>query len=192
MQGPTGDDRAQQRRQMHVSRWSLFSGFVLVGLLGFGGIGASLFHVLVERRRWLTAEEYASTLGLGQVLPGANLINLTTIVGDRYYGLQGAALALSGLMLMPLIVLLGLTTVYDLYADLPDVKAAIAAAAAGAVGLTWGTALKLGRIILRSPGALVFALASFAAIGLLRLPMALTIVTLAPIAIAAGFWKDRT
>ena len=174
-----------------VSRWNLFTGFCLVGMLGFGGIAAALFHVVVERRRWFTAEEYASTLGLGQVLPGANLINLATMIGDRFQGFTGAVLALSGLLMIPLIILVGLASLYDLFANLPDVQSGIKAAAAGAVGLTWGTGFKLARTILKSPVAIGVAVMSFVAIGILRLPMVATILALAPIAIGAGFLRER-
>jgi chromate transporter len=174
-----------------ISRWNIFTGFMLVGMFGFGGIAAALYHVVVERRRWLTAEEYTSTLGLGQVLPGANLINMTTIIGDRYQGLPGALLALGGLMFMPLACLITLATLYDRFSGLSDVRSATAAAAAGAVGLTMGTAIKLARNILRSPVSVIVALTSFAGIGLLRFPMLATILFLAPLALAAGFWKER-
>src|SRR5437868_5744217 len=80
-----------------VTRWSIFTGFFLVGMFGFGGIAAAMHHVIVERRRWLDDQQYASVLGLGQVLPGANLVNMATIVGDRFQGFQGAVLALLGL-----------------------------------------------------------------------------------------------
>ena len=174
-----------------ISALELFTGFATVGMLGFGGIAAALFHVVVERRKWLTAEEYASTLGLGQVLPGANLINLATIIGDKYKGAIGAVIALAGLLCMPIVILVGLATLYDRFADLPDVKAGIAAAAAGAVGLTFGTGIKLARTILKSPVAIVVAVVSFVAIGLLRLPMIATILALAPLAVAGGFWRER-
>ena len=174
-----------------VTRWSLYTGFVLVGLFGFGGIAAALYHVVVDRRRWLTPTEYTSMLGLGQVLPGANLINLATMVGDRFQGALGACLALSGLMFMPVIILIVLASLYDHYADLPDVRAATIAAAAGAVGLTMGTGFKLARTILKSPIAIAFAAVSFSAIGLLRFPMVTTILVLAPMAVAAEFWRHR-
>jgi chromate transporter len=177
--------------QKTVSRWNLFSGFLMIGMFGFGGIATALFHVVVEKRRWLTAEEYASTLGLGQVLPGANLINLATMVGDRFQGPKGTLLALSGLMLMPIICLMGLATIYDRFSDLPDVHSGMLAAAAGAVGLTVGTGLKLARTILKSPAAIAFAAASFTAIGLLHLPTFGTVLGLAPLAVIAGFWSER-
>lgn len=175
-----------------VTRWSLFTGFMLVGLFGFGGIGAAIYHVLVDRRRWLTPSEYTSLLGLGQVLPGANLINLATMVGDRFQGALGSALALIGLMSAPLVCLIALATLYDRFSDLPDVKSATIAAAAGAVGLTLGTGFKLARNILKSPPAIVFAAASFFAIGVLRFPMLAVIAVLAPLAVATEFWRQRS
>jgi chromate transporter len=174
-----------------VSRWDLFSGFLFVGMFGFGGIATAIFHVVVERKRWLTVEEYASTLGLGQVLPGANLINLTTMVGDRFQGALGALIALSGLMLVPILCLLTLATVYDRFSDLPDVHSGMLAAAAGAVGLTIGTGIKLARTILKSIVAIVFAAASFLLIGWLHFPILETMLVLAPLAVAAGFWSER-
>jgi chromate transporter len=184
-----GADTDPSRKQ--ASLWELFSGFLMVGMFGFGGIATAMFHVVVERKRWLTTEEYASLLGLGQVLPGANLINLTTMVGDRFQGVIGAVLALGGLMAMPLLILIALASLYDRFSNLPDVHSAMLAAAAGAVGLTIGTGVKLARTILKSPAAIIFAAASFVAIGLLSLPILQTILVLAPLAVAAEFWSQR-
>lgn len=171
-----------------VTRASLFTGFLLVGLFGFGGIAASSYHVIVERRRWLTPKEYASTLGLGQVLPGANLINMATIIGDRIHGATGAALALLGLMSMPVLILVALATLYDRFADLPDVRAATLAAGAGAVGLTFGTAYKLASTIITTPVALFFCALTFVCIGVMRFPMLETIFVLLPVATAIA-WR---
>ena len=160
-------------------------------MFGFGGIGAAIYHVLVDRRRWLTPTEYTSLLGLGQVLPGANLINMATMVGDRFQGVIGSVLALAGLMSTPLVSLVALATLYDRFSDLPDVKAATVAAAAGAVGLTMGTGFKLARNILKSPGAIVFSATSFIAIGVFRFPMLAVIAVLAPLAVAAESRRQR-
>ena len=174
-------------RDVAVSRWNLFTGFVLIGMFGFGGIAAATLHVTVDRRRWLTAAEYTSLLGLVQVLPGAALINMATMLGDRFQGATGSLLALSGLMSTPLLSLLALVSLYDRYAGLPDVHAAILAAAAGAVGLTLGTGFKLARTILKSPVKIALAAISFAAIGLLHVPLVATILVLAPLAFALEF-----
>ena len=70
-------------QHQNVSLWDLFTGFFLVGLFGFGGIAASLYHISVEKRKWLSSDEYAQTLAIGQILPGASLINMSTIIADR-------------------------------------------------------------------------------------------------------------
>lgn len=173
------------------SLWNLFTGFLLIGMFGFGGIAAAMFHVVVERRHWMSVEDYASSLGLSQVLPGASLINMGTIIADRYRGLLGVVVALTGVMVMPIVILLLLVTSYDHYQDLPDVQSAIKAAAAAAVGLTFGMGIKLGLLILKSPTAILIASSCFVAIGIFRFPMLSTVLVIAPIAIGAGFWNER-
>jgi len=175
-----------------VSLWNLFTGFVLVGLFGFGGIAAALFHVAVERRKWITSDEYTSCLALGQVLPGASLMNMTTIVADRFQGIKGVVLALIGLFTFPLLILLGLIATYDHYSYLPDVQNATNAAAAAAVGLTFGTGLKLARVIIKSKTSLAFTVLAFVSIGLLKLPLLQTILVLTALAIWVGFREDKS
>ena len=46
--------------------------------------------MLVEEKRWMTAEEFNAQLGLCQFLPGPNVINLAVVVGKRYQGALGA------------------------------------------------------------------------------------------------------
>lgn len=174
-----------------VTRFDIFTGFFLVGMFGFGGIAAAMHHVIVERRRWLNDQEYASVLGLGQVLPGANLVNMATIVGDRFGGFAGAVMALSGLIFMPIVILIGLATVYDQFSTNPDVIAATKAAAAGAVGLMFGTAWKIGKTVVNTRLALFFAALSFISIGLLRLPLVGTLMVLGPISVAVSFWRGE-
>ena len=178
-------------RPERVSHFDLFTGFLMVGLFGFGGIAAAIYHVVVERRKWLSAREYAAVLGLGQVLPGANLVNITAVIGDRFGGLSGAVLSLIALILVPVLLLVALATLYDQFATNPDVIAGTKAAAAGAAGLIFGTGYKLGKTILDNRAALIFAALSFVAIGLLRLPLLGTLAVLAPIAVAFSFWRGH-
>jgi chromate transporter len=184
-------DDPQSSEPLNVTRFDLFAGFFLVGMIGFGGIAAAMHHVIVERRRWLDDQQYASVLGLGQVLPGANLVNMATIVGDRFQGFQGAVLSLAGLIFMPIVILIVLATVYDQFATNPDVIAATKAAAAGAVGLMFGTAYKIGKTVVNTRWALLFAILSFLSIGILRLPLVGTLLVLGPISVAVNFWWDK-
>ena len=73
-----------------VSLWELFTGFVIVGLLGFGGIASSANYVIVERNRWLSAKDFVEMFGICSILPGGNFMNATVMIGDRYQGPLGS------------------------------------------------------------------------------------------------------
>ena len=90
------------------TRADLFLTYGKIGLIGFGGINAWARRVLVEEKRWLTEQEYAETLGLGQVLPGPNALNAAIMVGDRFHGAVGSLLASCSMFGGPLIILMGL------------------------------------------------------------------------------------
>ena len=105
------------------SRADLFLTYGKIGLIGFGGINAWARRVLVEEKRWLTEQDYAETLGLGQVLPGPNALNAAIMVGDRFHGAVGALLASCSMFGGPLIILMGLAVLYDSYGEVPMVKA---------------------------------------------------------------------
>ncbi|MFY7940798.1 MAG: chromate transporter, partial [Burkholderiaceae bacterium] len=51
----------------------LFWVFARLALQGFGGVLAVAERELVEKQRWLTAEEFLQMLSLAQVLPGPNV-----------------------------------------------------------------------------------------------------------------------
>ena len=68
----------------------LFWAFTWLALQGFGGVLAVVQRELVERRRWITNDEFIEDWAAAQILPGPNVVNLSIMVGDRYFGLRGA------------------------------------------------------------------------------------------------------
>src|SRR5437773_9537027 len=95
-----------------VSRATLFAAFLKIGLLGFGGVMPWARRVLVEERAWLTDREFAELLGMCQVLPGPNVVNLAVILGSRWQGAPGSLLALTGILFVPVIAVIVLSTLY--------------------------------------------------------------------------------
>jgi len=175
---------------MDVSRTALFLGFAKIGLLGFGGVAPWARHVIVGEKRWLSEREYASILGVGQVLPGPNTVNSAIIIGDHFQGTVGALSAVFGLLCTPIAVLIGIALIYDRIAGFPSVGAAIGAGAAAAAGLVIGTAIKMARRLKPNLTAVAVGLAAFSSVGLLQVPMALAIAVLGPISIAL-VWRER-
>lgn len=174
-----------------VTRLQLFLAFAKVGLLGFGGVSAWARRVVVEERRWLDDADYVRVVAVGQILPGANTANVAIMIGDRFHGAAGALIAMAGLTAMPLAILMALATLYQRFAEAPDVKAAIAGTAAAAAGMVIGTALKIARRLRPTRVAIAFGIATFILVGLLRIPLLVAVAVLAPLSVAAVVWLER-
>jgi chromate transporter len=162
-----------------------------MGLCGFGGVGPIARHVIIEKRRWMTEHDYATLLGMGQILPGGNIINMAILLGDRFQGPLGSIVALSGLIVMPITILLLLTTVYDAFADNPDVRAAMIGAGAAGAGLIIGMCFKMWRSLKLHPVHVGFVAVTFLAMGVLRLPLGIAFLAISPACIAATWWLRR-
>ena len=121
----------------------LFWSFTWLALQGFGGVLAVVQRELVEKKRWMTNEEFVEDWAVAQIMPGPNVVNLSIMIGDRYFGLRGAFAALAGMLTFPLILVLVLAVVYAQFASHPAVAGALRGMGAVAAGLIAGVAIQL-------------------------------------------------
>ncbi|MCA6216372.1 chromate transporter [Ideonella sp. B7] len=142
---------AEGDRPGPASNLQLFTAFSRLSLMGFGGVLPIAQRELVERLGWLRVEEFAELLSVGQVLPGPNVVNLSLMVGDRYFGLRGALAALAGMLLLPLILVLAFAALYQQFAAVPAVAGAVRGMGAVSAGLVMAIALKLLPALRRNP-----------------------------------------
>ena len=170
----------------------LFVAFNRMALQGFGGVLAVAQLELVDRLRWLTRDEYLEVLSIGQVLPGPNIVNVSLMVGDRFFGVRGAFAALAGMLAVPLAIVLALAAAYGHWAHLPVVAGALRGMGAVAAGLVIATALKVMPALKKSPLgrplAAAVCLLTFAGVALLRLPLIWIVVGLGGLSVAAA-WR---
>ena len=172
------------------SRSELFFSFLGVGLTSFGGVMPFARRMLVEQRRWMTEREFTETLGLGQVLPGPNVVNLSIMIGSRFHGPAGAVLAFSGLMLAPLAIILMLAAFYGEYGHVPAVQRFFAGTAAATAGLVVAMGLSMLTRQPRVPRVLGITALAFAGSGLLGLPLVGVLAVLAPLSIILA-WRKK-
>jgi chromate transporter len=167
---PPSQDHPQPR-----SLSDLFISFSLLALQGFGGVLAVVQHELVERKRWLTREEFIEDWAVAQIMPGPNVVNLSMMIGSRYFGLPGALTALAGMLTFPLVVVLCMALAYSHFADNPQVAGALRGMGAVAAGLIIATGIKLisalNRHPLGKPACLLLAALCFGAVALLQWPL---------------------
>ena len=153
----------------------LFVSFTILALQGFGGVLAIVQREMVEKKRWMTPEEFLEDWAVAQVLPGPNVINLAVMIGDRHFGFRGAAAAFAGMLTVPLFVILALAIVYAQFAANPQVAGALRGMGAVAGGLIAATGIKLIPQLRKHPLgfglAMAFAAAVFAAIAFGRTPL---------------------
>jgi chromate transporter len=150
---PAGTDPERPRPQ---SLSDLFVSFTFLALQGFGGVLPVVQRELVERKRWLTHEEFIEDWAVAQIMPGPNVVNLAMMIGARYFGFAGATASLAGLLTVPLVVVLLLAIVHDSFADSPAMAGALRGMAAVSAGLIAAAGLKLIKGLRKSPIPLVW------------------------------------
>ena len=89
-------------KQLFVSFWKIGTftvggGYVMIPLME---------KELVERRKWLTQEEFMDYMSLSQAMPGVFAVNMATCVGHRLGGWRGVLSAVAGNILMPIAMIL--------------------------------------------------------------------------------------
>ena len=153
----------------------LFWSFTWLALQGFGGVMAVVQRELVEKKRWMTNEEFLEEWAVAQVMPGPNVVNLSVMIGDRYFGLRGALAALGGMLTFPLVVVLALAVVYAEFSSHPAVAGALRGMGAVAAGLIAGVGIKLFASIkahpLGRPLCVAFTALTVVAMVVLRWPL---------------------
>lgn len=167
----------------------LFLVFSALAVRGFGGVLPWAQRALVDEARWLTLDEYLELLSLAQALPGPNICNLALMVGERFHGARGAIAALAGMLALPLAIVTTLALLHAGVADHPVAADALAGMGAVSAGLIIAMAVRLLRTQRGNLVGWAFTVAAFAAVGLLRWPMALAMPALGLAAVLIARWR---
>jgi chromate transporter len=170
----------------------LFLGFAACSIVGFGGVLPWARRMIVERKRWMTADEFNEAFSLSQFLPGPNVVNFSVVFGSRIGGAAGAAAALAGLLGPPVVIVTVLAALYAYYGDLPALGRILTGISAAAAGLLIAMVAKMSAPIFRRGGhwAPLIAIVAFAAVGPLHVPLQWVLLALAPLSIALAWVRS--
>ena len=167
------------------SKTDLFVSFTLLALQGFGGVLAVVQRELVEKKQWLTPDEFVEDWAVAQILPGPNVVNLSLMIGGRHFGLTGALAALSGLLLAPTVLVLLIAVAVAGIADTPVAQGMLRGMGAVSAGLIAAVGIKLMGALQNNPMGMLTCIGmgalTFVTIGLLRLPLAWVLLSLGPL-----------
>lgn len=169
------DTTALAQRQRPQSISELFWSFTWLALQGFGGVVAIVQRELVDKRQWLTREQFVEDWAVAQIMPGPNVVNLSLMIGDRYFGWRGGLAALAGMLSFPLLILLVLTALFGGVSELPQSQNAMRGMGAVAAGMIMAAGLRLLPTLMKNPmGApvsIALAATTFVATTWLRIPL---------------------
>ena len=175
------------------SQGAMFWVFTRLALQGFGGVLPVAQRELVEREHWLGREEFLAMLSVAQVLPGPNIVNLSLMIGDRFFGWRGAITAMGGILLAPLGVVLVLAILAQQTQGVPGTTGALRGMGVAASGLILSTAWRLAgglrKNALGVPLCAVLVVLTVVAIGVLRWPLAGVVLGLGAVAMALAWFR---
>ncbi|MCX7794473.1 MAG: chromate transporter [Thermodesulfovibrionales bacterium] len=147
----------------------IFFVFLKIGTFAFGGVYSMLAFFereLVRKKRWLNEEEFSEAVAIGQLTPGAPIINTGIFIGYFLRRFRGAVVTILGQVLPSLVIVIILGYIYVKYREVQEVKAFLKGIGAAVVGLILSVIYKLSRRIINKPsaaaiGSSVFLLAFF-------------------------------
>ncbi|MBP6277601.1 MAG: chromate transporter [Limnohabitans sp.] len=173
------------------SKTDLFLSFTLLALQGFGGVLAVVQRVLVEEKRWMTKEQFVEDWAVAQIMPGPNVVNLSLMIGGRYFGLPGALAGLAGMLTAPLVVALLLAMAFGGVSDAAWAQGALRGMGAVSAGLIAAVGLKLISALrsnpMGMPVCIALAFASFMGVGVMRWPLAYVLLGTGSVACAWAY-----
>jgi chromate transporter len=173
---------AKNPNQERVALLDLFLQFLIVGAVSFGGgIIAYERILLVEKRKWLNADQFMAYLAISQTMPGLNSVNLAVLTGDYLRGIKGSVIALLGLVLPGSVLVLLLGLVYTALTDHAITVLLLTGIAAGATGLLAAVTYRIGDAHWKKPISLLLIATTFILMSIVKLPLLEVLAIMVPI-----------
>lgn len=165
-------------RPKQPSTQALFTGFMKLGLMGFGGVLPLAHQMIVEDRKWLNHDDFTNLLGICQILPGGNIINMAVAIGYQFQGVRGAICSVLGLIFAPTLIVVLIYELYTQFQNIPTVQHMIEGLAAAAAGLLFSMGLKLLKPIMKSYLTFITITLTFIFMLIIKVPLLVTLLIL--------------
>ncbi len=107
--------------------WQLFITFFKIGVVTFGG-GYAMIPLIeaevVDKRQWVSRDEFLNLIAVSQSCPGVFAINISTFIGYKLKQIPGAVVSSVSTALPAFLSILILAIVWREFQDVPIVAAA--------------------------------------------------------------------
>ncbi|MCM1043547.1 MAG: chromate transporter [Corallococcus sp.] len=183
-----------QQQNNKVRMWDLFLTFFKIGAFTFGGGYAMISIVereVVERKKWITADQMLDMLVIAESTPGVIAVNTATSVGYRSRGIFGAIVATLGVVLPSFFIILGLSFAIDALKDNTWYKAAFKGVQVCVVLLILNAFIKLFKQLQKNVVAYILMVGAFTVSLLTNFNVIFVILIGAAVGIICRLISDR-
>ncbi len=169
--------------------------FLRIGNTTFGGgdtTMAALQREFINRRGWITLEDYAIAFSLARITPGTNVVAFCAAVGARIAGVRGAIAGVLAETAPSAVIAVLITWGYEAWRSNRMVMAAILGASAAVSGMMFSSVWLLLRPHLKVSWRAARSVALFAGAFVAAWKFGVTPLPIIAIAAAAGFaWGEE-
>ena len=109
------------------TKLTLFLTFLKIGAFTFGGgyvMLALLDREFVDRKHWLTKDEFLDMTAIAESTPGPMAVNSATFIGYRIAGIPGAAVSTFAVCLPSFVIIYAISLFFDSFLSLRIVSLA--------------------------------------------------------------------
>jgi chromate transporter len=130
--------------------------FLKLGTFGFGGPATHLALMedeVVQRRKWLTSEQYVDLIGATNLIPGPNSTEMAIHIGFLRGGAAGLVVAGACFITPAVLITVALAWLYVTHGQLPQVLPAIAGIKPAVLAIIFAAGYRLGRTTIKGTAA---------------------------------------
>lgn len=164
----------------------IFISFFKIGCVAFGG-GYTVIPLIereaIEKRKWITHEELLDMSAISQTLPGAIMVNISTMAGYRAGGIWGAVVATVAAIAPTFIIVLVLTVFFWNYTENPIIKKVFIGILLGISSLITYSIITMWKKVIKKYFDIILVLLSTSLLVVFKINVIAVILTAA----AAGF-----
>ena len=155
-----------------VSLKDIFLVFLKIGTFALGGVYSMLTFFereLVEKRKWLTHDEYIDSVAVGQMTPGPPIVNTGICIGYNLRQLRGALVTTIGQAFTGTVLAILLAIFYIKTKGNVLIGSIMKGIGAAVVGLLLSIVYKMAKNTVRDYKTALFAIIAFFALAVFKL-----------------------
>jgi chromate transporter len=176
--GEQGEDLRSKEVRFREAFWF----WVKLGFINFGGPAgqiAIMHRELVERKHWVSEDQFLRTLNFCMLLPGPEAQQVATYIGWRLHGTLGGVVAGSFFVIPSIFVLLLLSYLSVAYSEVPAITGLLYGVQPVVIAIVVEAVLRIGKRTLHHSALVAFAVLAFVALYFLSVPFPLVVAAAA-------------